>query len=209
MLFQESCGYHMYLLSNFHDFSLAIILSILMFVGGLTYTVTTNSFISSQSISVVIEVVWTILPMMILIYLALPSMYCLYTLEEVNPKFSFKVLGHQWYWSYEMTSTKNFNSYMQNNPKYRLLDVDARMVLPWNSTLEALVTSADVLHCWTVPALGIKADAVPGRLNQLYMYILRPSVLYGQCSEICGANHSFMPIVVESINEKDWIKWME
>ncbi|KAI8474484.1 MAG: cytochrome c oxidase subunit IIB [Monoraphidium minutum] len=111
----------------------------------------------------------------------------------------------------------NFDSYMLTDPEpgqLRLLDVDERLVLPTNSLIRMLVTSNDVIHSWAVPALGIKIDAVPGRLNQVWLTIQRPGVFYGQCSELCGANHSFMPIVVEAVTPRQWIsqylpKWME
>nr|YP_011014793.1 cytochrome c oxidase subunit 2 [Membranipora villosa]WQB41566.1 cytochrome c oxidase subunit 2 [Membranipora villosa] len=215
MFFQESCSLGMFLLSSFHDFSLAVILFILTFVGGLTYSVVYNNHISSDSVGVTMEVVWTVIPMFILGILALPSLKILYFLEESNPVFTFKALGHQWYWSYEVSELESsgsgvaFNSYMANNKEeYRLLDVDARMVLPHSKDIRGLISSSDVLHCWTVPSLGVKADAVPGRLNQLLFNVMRPSILYGQCSEICGANHSFMPIVVECMDYDSFLGWL-
>lgn len=194
---------------------MAVILFILTFVGGLTYRVVYNNHISSDSVGVTIEVIWTVIPMFILGILALPSLKILYFLEERNPVFTFKAIGHQWYWSYEVSELERrgrgvaFNSYMANNrEEYRLLDVDARIVLPHSKDLRALIRSSDVLHCWTVPALGVKADAVPGRLNQLLFNVMRPRILYGQCSEICGANHRFMPIVVECIDYDIFLGWL-
>jgi len=215
ILFQERCRLGISLLSRFHDFRLAVILFILTFVGGLTYRVVFNNHISSDSVSVTIEVIWTVIPMFILGILALPSLKILYFLEERNPIFTFKALGHQWYWSYEAGELEStgrgvrFNSYMVNSKEgYRLLDVDARIVLPHSKDIRGLIRSSDVLHCWAVPSLGVKADAVPGRLNQLLFNVMRPRILYGQCSEICGANHRFIPIVVECIDYEIFLRWL-
>jgi len=153
----------------------------------------------------------------VLIFIGLPSIRLLYLLDEVyNPAITLKTVGHQWYWSYEYSDFLNleFDAYIIpsneiNNNIYRLLDVDNRTIIPINSQVRSLITAADVLHSWTVPSLGVKADAVPGRLNQINFYSTRPGVFYGQCSEICGANHSFMPIVLERVPSKTFIKWVK
>nr|YP_006353.1 cytochrome c oxidase subunit II [Siphonodentalium lobatum]AAP91674.1 cytochrome c oxidase subunit II [Siphonodentalium lobatum] len=151
-----------------------------------------------------LEITWTAAPAVILIFLAVPSLRLLYLLdEELSPTMSLKAIGHQWYWSYQ-TDTTEFDSYMVKEEdllpgNMRLLEVDNRLFTPFGSTSRLVVTSADVIHAWTIPSMGIKADAVPGRLNQLNLFSDRPGVFYGQCSEICGANHSFMPIVLEMI----------
>nr|CAJ57651.1 cytochrome oxidase subunit II [Drosophila gunungcola] len=140
----------------------------------------------------------------------------LYLLDEINePSVTLKSIGHQWYWSYEYSDFNNieFDSYMiptneLSTDGFRLLDVDNRIVLPMNSQIRILVTAADVIHSWTVPALGVKVDGTPGRLNQTNFFINRPGLFYGQCSEICGANHSFMPIVIESVPVNYFIKWI-
>jgi len=124
-----------------------------------------------------------------------------------------KILGHQWYWSYEYSDFLNleFDSFLKpylTSNNVRLLDVDNRITIPFNTQVRTLISSSDVLHSWTVPTLGIKVDAVPGRLNQLNFLITRPGLFYGQCSEICGANHSFIPIVIEAVNLKSFIKWV-
>lgn len=165
-----------------------------------------NTYLSSTLIREVLEIVWTIIPIIILVTLALPSLICLYTMEEIKTEIEFKAVGHQWYWRYE-TRDKEFDSYMREGGDFRLLDVDARIVIPYNRNCKTLITSADVLHSWTVPALGVKADAVPGRINQQAFMSLRPSILYGQCSEICGANHRFIPIVVESVPLLEFLGW--
>nr|UUC08024.1 cytochrome c oxidase subunit 2 [Exechonella vieirai] len=208
---QESVTFTMNFLSYFHDYSLSIIMMILMFVAGVSSFMLKNKFISNSPIVTMVEIIWTIIPMSILIFLAMPSLAVLYYMEENSPFTTFKVMGHQWYWSYElMDLDKEFDSYMTTSPtlgEFRLLDTDHRMVVPVWKDVQALVSAADVLHCWTLPSLGIKADAVPGRLNQLNFHILRPCLAYGQCSEICGANHSFMPITAEAITKKKFLKW--
>lgn len=196
----------MELLSGFHDYSLSIIIMILFFVGGATYLVITNRFISGAALERSVEIIWTVVPMFILIILAVPSLRILYFIEEgkIQPRVVVKVIGHQWYWNYRFLDGE-FDSY-KGRDQYRLLDVDNRLVLP-TRRIRALISAEDVLHRWAVPALGVKADAVPGRLNSLNFNIIRSSILYGQCSEICGANHSFMPITVEAISNENFKKW--
>lgn len=165
----------------------------------------------------IIEIIWTVLPAVILIILALPSLRLLYLIDEVRePSLTLKTVGHQWYWSYEYSDflSVEFDSYIVptnslEEDSFRLLEVDNRVVLPYLTQVRLLVRAADVIHSWTVPALGIKADAIPGRLNQLNLLFNRPGVFYGQCSEICGANHSFMPIRVESVSPSDFLGWVK
>nr|YP_009861079.1 cytochrome c oxidase subunit 2 [Jaagichlorella hainangensis]QKJ84935.1 cytochrome c oxidase subunit 2 [Jaagichlorella hainangensis] len=169
----------------------------------------------------VIEIVWTILPSLILVLIAIPSFALLYSMDEiVDPAVTVKAIGHQWYWSYEYSDYLKsdeqnvaFDSYMLPSDdlelgQLRLLDVDNRVVFPVNTGIRLIITSADVLHSWAVPSFGIKCDAVPGRLNQVSLFIKREGLFYGQCSELCGANHGFMPIVVESVCLEDYISWI-
>nr|ADY06422.1 cytochrome oxidase subunit II [Ctenocephalides felis felis]AQY16491.1 cytochrome oxidase subunit II [Ctenocephalides felis]ADY06423.1 cytochrome oxidase subunit II [Ctenocephalides felis felis]ADY06424.1 cytochrome oxidase subunit II [Ctenocephalides felis felis]ADY06425.1 cytochrome oxidase subunit II [Ctenocephalides felis felis] len=201
----------------FHNHSMLIILLITILVGyimsSLLYNKLYNRYLlESQNI----EIIWTILPAFMLIFIALPSLRLLYLLDDSNsPLISLKAIGHQWYWSYEYTDFNNisFDSYMipsneLNLNSFRLLDVDNRIILPINSQIRILITATDVLHSWTIPSLGIKIDATPGRLNQSNFMMNRPGLYFGQCSEICGANHSFMPIVIESILINSFIKWI-
>ena len=163
-----------------------------------------------------IEIIWTILPAITLIFIALPSLRLLYLLDEINnPIITLKTIGHQWYWRYEYSDFNQieFDSYMiptnelsLNN--FRLLDVDNRVILPFNTQIRIIITAADVLHSWTIPSLGVKVDATPGRLNQTRFFIRRPGLYYGQCSEICGSNHRFIPILIERININTFIKWI-
>lgn len=163
-----------------------------------------------------IELIWTIIPMFILIFIAIPSLKILYLTEETsNNKLTLKSIGHQWYWRYEYSDFQNinFDSFIiptnQLSPnEFRLLDVDNRCILPYKYSIRLLTTSIDVIHSWTLPALGIKVDSTPGRLNQTIFLMNRPGLYFGQCSEICGTNHRFIPIVIEStnfINFKNWI----
>nr|YP_009104620.1 cytochrome c oxidase subunit II [Macaca fuscata]AIT70809.1 cytochrome c oxidase subunit II [Macaca fuscata] len=195
-------------LITFHDhafmaMSLISFLVLYALLSTLTTKLTNTSITDAQEM----ETIWTILPAIILILIALPSLRILYLTDEVNdPSFTIKSIGHQWYWTYEYTDYGGliFNSYMLpplflNPGDLRLLEVDNRVVLPIEAPVRMMITSQDVLHSWTIPTLGLKTDAVPGRLNQTVFTATRPGVYYGQCSEICGANHSFMPIVAELI----------
>nr|UYA97839.1 cytochrome c oxidase subunit II [Coptosoma bifarium] len=201
----------------FHDSTMMILLMITVMLVYIMALLTMNKFTNRLLMEgQEIEVLWTTLPAITLIFIALPSLKLLYMIDEVNnPVLTLKVIGHQWYWSYEYSDFSNieFDSYMKpstmiEDQEFRLLEVDNRTIIPMNSQIRMLVTAADVLHSWAMPSLGIKIDAVPGRLNQGMLNMSRPGLMYGQCSEICGANHSFMPIVMESTNMSDFIKWM-
>lgn len=173
-----------------------------------------------------LEIIWTIIPALILVNLALPSFTLLYTVDQiVEPTFTFKAVGHQWYWSYEImagnefsetvlgdtsytVSDTSFDSYMlpedeldsKKRHHVRLLAVDNYVTLPTQQNIRVLVTAADVIHSWAVPSLGVKLDGCPGRLNQTSLNIERPGYYYGQCSELCGVNHGFMPIGILALD---------
>nr|QNV11796.1 cytochrome c oxidase subunit II [Planorbis planorbis] len=189
----------------FHDHAMVLLLGIFSFVGVLGLKLIFNKFSSRAMIEAqTLETIWTIIPALLLIWLALPSLRLLYLLDESNSTFSIlKSTAHQWYWSYEqLPSGKSFDSYMMKELSpgmFPLLEVDNRVSIPVNVNTTVITTSADVLHAFTLPSLGMKMDSVPGRLNSMNLYLSLPGVYYGQCSEICGANHSFMPIVIESI----------
>nr|AAN06737.1 cytochrome c oxidase subunit 2 [Percus cylindricus] len=214
---QDSTSPLMEQLTFFHDHTMMILVMITMLVGYLMLTLFYNKYMNRYLLEgQIIEVVWTILPAITLVFIALPSLRLLYLLDEIsNPSMTLKSLGHQWYWSYEYSDFKNieFDSYMipineMKNNNFRLLDVDNRIVLPFNTQIRILATATDVIHSWTVPALGVKIDATPGRLNQTNFLINRSGLLYGQCSEICGTNHSFMPIVIESVPIYTFMEWI-
>nr|AAD15675.1 cytochrome oxidase subunit II [Papilio dardanus]AFQ62364.1 cytochrome c oxidase subunit II [Papilio dardanus]APC61760.1 cytochrome c oxidase subunit II [Papilio dardanus polytrophus]APC61798.1 cytochrome c oxidase subunit II [Papilio dardanus tibullus] len=202
----------------FHDHTLIILIMITILVGYLMMNLFFNNYINRFLLEgQMIELIWTIIPTITLIFIALPSLRLLYLLDELNnPLITLKSIGHQWYWSYEYSDFNNveFDSYMinydnqTNTNNFRLLDVDNRIILPMNNQIRIMVTATDVIHSWTIPSLGVKIDANPGRLNQTNLFINRPGIFFGQCSEICGANHSFMPIMVESISIKNFINWI-
>ncbi len=215
--FQDASSPLMEQLIFFHDHAILILILIITVVGYAYVSLLTNSFSSRYVVEgQEIETIWTILPGVILLFLALPSLRLLYLLDEIlDCRLTVKTVGHQWYWSYEYSDFLDieFDSYILpteelNFGEFRLLDVDNRVVVPIETSIRLLVTSADVIHSWAVPSLGIKTDATPGRLNQIRFFIKYPGVFYGQCSEICGANHSFMPIVVEAIIMKDFTSWL-
>lgn len=203
-------------LLHFHDHTLIIVFlisTLVLYLISLTLTtkLTHTSTIDAQEI----ETIWTILPAIILILIALPSLRILYIIDEINsPSLTVKTIGHQWYWSYEYTDYDelSFDSYIIPTSdlkpgELRLLEVDNRLVLPTETPVRILVSSEDVLHSWAVPSLGLKTDAIPGRLNQTTLISSRPGLFYGQCSEICGSNHSFMPIVLEIVPLKTFELW--
>lgn len=205
------------LLISFHDHAITLLILILSLVGYALVSLLSNSLSRRYTHEAqIIETIWTVLPALLLLFLALPSLRLLYLIEEVlTPHITLKTIGHQWYWSYEYADWHDvsFDSYIVptdelQSGQYRLLEVDNRAVIPYNIEVRLLVTAADVIHSWTVPALGVKADAIPGRLNQLRLVASRPGVYYGQCSEICGANHSFMPIVIEAVDYWAYIAWL-
>uniref|UniRef100_A0AAU7YUP5 Cytochrome c oxidase subunit 2 n=1 Tax=Rhaphidophora duxiu TaxID=3229864 RepID=A0AAU7YUP5_9ORTH len=219
MNLQNSASPLMEQLTFFHDHTLLILTTITITVAYIMTTlffnkITNRLLLEGQTV----EVIWTILPAITLIFIALPSLRLLYLLDDsIDPTVTIKTVGHQWYWSYEYMDFSipyEFDSYMipyneMENSGFRLLDVDNRTTLPMNLQIRMLVTAADVLHSWTVPALGVKTDATPGRLNQINFFINRPGLFFGQCSEICGANHSFMPIVIESVKTSTFISWIK
>nr|AIY59805.1 cytochrome oxidase subunit II [Simulium weji]AIY59806.1 cytochrome oxidase subunit II [Simulium weji]AIY59808.1 cytochrome oxidase subunit II [Simulium weji]AIY59809.1 cytochrome oxidase subunit II [Simulium weji]AIY59811.1 cytochrome oxidase subunit II [Simulium weji] len=214
---QDSASPLMEQLNFFHDHTLLILIMITILVGYLMFMLFFNKFTNRFLLhGQTIEIIWTILPAIVLMFIALPSLRILYLLDEINsPAITLKTIGHQWYWSYEYSDFMNleFDSYMVPTNElesngFRLLDVDNRIVLPMNTQIRILVTAADVLHSWTVPALGVKVDGTPGRLNQTNFLMNRTGLFFGQCSEICGANHSFMPIVLESSPTNFFIKWI-
>nr|AAX58175.1 cytochrome oxidase subunit II [Anopheles minimus C] len=214
---QDSSSPLMEQLNFFHDHTLLILTMITILVGYIMGMLLFNKFTNRYLLhGQTIEIIWTVLPAIILMFIAFPSLRLLYLMDEINtPSITLKSIGHQWYWSYEYSDFLNleFDSYMVPTNEletngFRLLDVDNRIVLPMNNQIRILVTATDVLHSWTVPSLGVKVDATPGRLNQINFLINRPGLFFGQCSEICGANHSFMPIVIESIPMNYFIKWI-
>lgn len=204
-------------LTSFHDHAILILILVITFVFYATISLVLNKFKCRNIYEAQeIETVWTILPAVFLLFLALPSLRLLYLIDEVNtPSITLKTIAHQWYWRYEYSDFINveFDSYIIPdkellNGQHRLLEVDNRVVLPIQAQIRIIVTSADVIHSWAIPSLGVKIDAIPGRLNQIGFSTPSPGVLYGQCSEICGANHSFIPIALEIVNYETFNNWI-
>lgn len=201
----------------FHDHTIIILILILTVVGYIILRIVYRTYINRSLLeNQLIEIVWTVLPAIILLFIAFPSLRLLYLLDEVRtPNLTIKVVGHQWYWRYEYSDFNNveFDSYLLSEDilsgsRFRVLEVDNRTVVPYGCQIRVLVTAADVIHSWTIPTLGVKVDAVPGRLNQLGFLVERTGLLFGQCSEICGANHRFIPITMECISTVKFLSWL-
>ncbi len=196
----------------FHDYLIIVILMIIIVVGYfLIFVLFSKSYSSRIVADHLVERIWTILPIIVLIFLVYPSIYLLYLIDERSVEFlcTLKVIGHQWYWSYKIDGLffLDIDSYMDSARAVRLIDVDNRVVVPVQEHIRALITSSDVLHSWALPSLGVKIDAIPGRLNQFVFMVIFNSVIHGQCREICGVNHSFIPIVIEAVRLKDLLCW--
>lgn len=223
-VFQQPATVVMESLLSFNEKLLFLIITIVVLIGWLlilliiNYLETDNEKKTCFSHDNPLEIVWTSLPTLILMGLSVPSFTLLYSLDELtDPRFTFKIYGHQWFWTYEHTDFNSvckpgqiikYTSYMLDREDYimkicegpiRLLEVDKRFTMPAGVHLRLLVTAVDVLHSWTIPSFGIKIDACPGRLNQVTLFIKRLGAFYGQCSEICGVGHGFMPCSVYAV----------
>nr|YP_009695428.1 cytochrome c oxidase subunit 2 [Diaphanes pectinealis]QEJ81658.1 cytochrome c oxidase subunit 2 [Diaphanes pectinealis] len=214
---QNSISPLMEQLTFFHDHTMMIMSMITIMVLFIMISMMMNKYINRFLMeNQMIELIWTLLPASSLIFIALPSLQILYLMDEINsPNVSVKSIGHQWFWSYELLDFKEieFDSYMipsneQKSYSFRLLDVDNKLIIPYNSLIRMIISSTDVIHSWTIPSAGVKIDATPGRLNQVSFFSNRTGIFYGQCSEICGMNHSFMPIMIESVSPMNFIDWI-
>jgi len=218
---QEAGSPVMEQLAAFHQFVLYIIISIVLFVFALMayvcvrFSKKNNPIPSTTSHNIFIEIVWTVIPVIILIIITFPSIKILHFMEKrFDPDITLKVVGHQWYWEYEYPDHDfSFDSYMIKDEdlkpgQLRLLEVDNRVVVPVETNVKVLLTSYDVIHSWAVPSLGLKTDAVPGRINETWFRITKPGVYYGQCSEICGVGHGFMPIAVQAVTKPEFEQWL-
>jgi len=196
----------------FHDTRIAVLTLILILIGSLMINLLYNKFINLRLVQEhTTELVWTLTPAVILIFIVVPSLQILYLLDDpFLPNIRIKIIGHQWYWSYEYSDFKEleYDSYILNDSLFRLLEVDNSLVFPLKTKIRLIIRSTDVIHSWTVPTLGLKVDAVPGRLNQLLRNVSRCGLFFGQCSEICGANHSFMPIKLEVVPISFFYNWL-
>ncbi len=212
-------------IDEFHDMLLWIIFAVAIFVMILLlwviirYNSKVNPIPAKFTHNVLIEVIWTVIPVVILIIIAIPSMKLLYYNDRVeNPEMTLKITGRQWYWDYEYPDHDGlaFSSYMiadadidESKDQRRLLSTDTTVVLPIDTNIQILVTAGDVIHAWAVPAFGVKIDAVPGRLNETWVRIEKPGVYYGQCSELCGKDHTYMPIEIRAVTKEEFENWLK
>ncbi len=197
----------------------AVVLLVVYLLGYVCYKFSAkrNPIPQNFSHNVALEIFWTIIPVIILIIIAVPSFRTLYYAEKVqDAEMTVKVVGYQWYWHYQYPDHGNFeyDSYMINDKdikqnQIRLLEVDNRIVIPVDTTVRFLITAGDVIHSFAVPAFGVKTDAVPGRVNETWIKVNKPGVYYGQCSELCGVNHAFMPIAVEVVSKEEFSEWIK
>ncbi len=223
MGFQPSATPLMDRLLELHTMLMYIMIAIVIFVTTLLgyvcyrFSAKRNPVPQTFSHNIALEVGWTIIPVIILIIIGIPSFRSLYYAETVpNSDMTIKVTGYQWYWHYQYPDHGNFefDSYiiqtkdLQPN-QIRLLEVDNRIVVPKGTTIRLLVTAGDVLHSFSVPSFGIKTDAVPGRINETWIHVKESGVYYGQCSELCGVNHGFMPIAIEVVTKEEFEEWIK
>ena len=221
--FQPAATDHAQAIHDFHNLLLVIITIVAAFVTALLlwvivrYNARVNPKPSNFSHNTLVEVIWTVVPVVILVLIFIPSMHVLYE-GDVVPKadLTIKAVGHQWNWSYEYPDNGNFSflSEMLSEDKAkaagepRLLGATTHVVVPVNKVVRVIVTSQDVIHSWAMPAFGVKMDAVPGRLNETWFKANREGTFYGQCSELCGVNHAFMPIEVEVVSQERFEQWL-
>ena len=214
---------------DFHNLLLVIEVLIVLFVLGLMvyicvkFNAKANPVPSKTTHNAFLEVVWTVIPIIILIVITVPSVKLLVFMDKApkdKVEMTLKVIGHQWYWSYEYPDAGNLaidsniipdEEIDPSKGQIRLLEVDNRIAIPVDTTIRVIMTSEDVLHNWAVPAFGIKMDTVPGRINEAWIRVpaARAGVYRGQCSELCGVNHGYMPIVIEAKSKQDFAKWLD
>ncbi|MGB3809595.1 MAG: cytochrome c oxidase subunit II [Parvibaculum sp.] len=222
MGFQEAVTPVMEDIESFHHFLLIIVTSIVVLVSVLLLYVIvrfnrkSNPVPSKTSHNTLVEVVWTVLPVLILVVIAIPSFRLLYKqLVIPQAEMTIKATGNQWYWGYEYPDNGDlsFDANMvptdELNGRPRLLATDNAVVVPIDTTVRVIVTAGDVIHAWAVPAFGVKIDAVPGRLNETWFRATKEGIYYGQCSELCGQGHAFMPIEVHVVSKEDFAAWVE
>ena len=221
--FQSPSSPVMEQIQSFHNLLLWIITLISLFVLALLayvcfrFRASPNATPSKRTHNTILEIAWTAVPVLILVVIAIPSFKLLYFMDRAeNPEMTLKAIGRQWYWSYEYPDHGDFtfDAYMiadadlqEGQP--RLLATDNHVVLPVQTDIRLLTTASDVLHSWAMPSLGVKMDAVPGRINETWLRIEAPGMYYGQCSELCGDYHGFMPIAIEAVSKEDFEAWVQ
>lgn len=220
--FQEAVTPVMEKINEFHNVLLVVIYAIGIFVFLLLaytcirFSAKNNPTPSKNTHNTLIEILWTAIPVIILVILSIPSMRTLYFAQKVDDAdMTIKVIGNQWYWSYQYPDQNNisFDSYIVKDAdlkpgQIRLLEVDNHIVVPINTKVRVQLTAADVIHAWAIPSFGVKIDAVPGKLNETWFKATKLGTYYGQCSELCGAGHGFMPIAVDVVSQEDFDKWI-
>ena len=220
--FQEAASENMMMITDFNNFLLVLMTAICIFVLGLMlyvmvrFNAKANPEPSKTSHNTLVEVVWTVVPILILVVIAIPSFRLLYFQRDIpEADMTVKAVGYQWYWGYEYPDHGDFafDSLMlsddERGDQPRLLATDTAMVVPVDTTVRVVVTAADVLHAFALPAFGLKMDAVPGRLNETWFKAEKTGTYYGQCSELCGIRHAFMPIRIEVVSKAEFAEWVE
>jgi len=220
--FQDPATPFSYAIIDLHDrilFYLIIIFTIVLWflISSIIYSNKKEIIMSNIQHGLIIEMIWTLIPAIILWIIALPSLKLLYLMDELlDSQLTIKISGNQWYWSYEYSDFKeniNFDSFMIQDDDLtlgdlRLLTVDNPLILPINTNIRLLVTSNDVIHSWAIPSLTVKLDAMAGRLNSTGILISRPSTFYGMCSELCGSSHAYMPIMLKAVSINEFINYI-
>jgi len=214
-LMSDIISFHSYILMPIITGISILVLFLLLYIA-FRFNSSRNQVASTTTHNTVVEILWTVIPVVLLIIIAIPSFRLLYVSETI-PKadLTIKAIGNQWYWSYEYPDYEDivFDANMLNDdelsdPKLRLLETDTQIVVPVNKVVKLQITSNDVLHAWTIPAFGVKMDAVPGKLNETWFKANQEGLFYGQCSELCGPKHAFMPINVKVVSEKEFEDWI-
>ncbi len=222
MNFQPAATPVMEKITEFHNLLLTVEVGIVIFVLALMliiifkFNAKSNPEPSKVTHNTPLEVIWTVIPIVILIIFSVPSMKLLFFMDKAqNPEMTLKIVGHQWYWSYQYPDHGGFEFDSNMIPdeeikpgQRRLLDVDNQVVLPANTEVRLLMTSEDVIHNWAIPAFGVKLDTVPGRTNETWVKVTKPGTYYGQCSELCGVNHGFMPVAVKVVSKDEFKQWV-
>ena len=215
-LMSDIISFHSYILMPIITGISLLVLGLLLYIM-FKFNSKRNEVASTTTHNTVIEILWTVIPVILLIIIAIPSFRLLYVSETI-PKadLTIKAIGNQWYWTYEYPDYEDIvfdaNMLLENelsDPKLRLLETDTQIVVPVNKVVKLQITSADVLHAWTIPAFGVKMDAVPGRLNETWFKANKEGIYYGQCSELCGPKHAFMPINVKVVSESEFNDWLD
>ena len=215
-LMSDIISFHSYILMPIITGISLLVLGLLLYIM-FRFNSKRNVVASTTTHNTVIEILWTVIPVILLIIIAIPSFRLLYVSETI-PKadLTIKAIGNQWYWTYEYPDYEDIvfdaNMLLENelsDPKLRLLETDTQIVVPVNKVVKLQITSADVLHAWTIPAFGVKMDAVPGRLNETWLKANKEGIYYGQCSELCGPKHAFMPINVKVVSENEFNDWLD